>query len=64
MSFHCPKCDGQTGVYETRGELRGRKCKCCGYKFLTEEVEYDGKMLWPLKPKPDLERQRVTTGPR
>lgn len=51
MSFHCPKCDGKTGVTETRAELRARRCKSCGYKFLTEEAEYEGKMLWPNKVK-------------
>lgn len=49
MSFHCPQCDGLTGVVETRAELRSRRCKSCGYKFVTEEVEYDGPMLWPKK---------------
>lgn len=51
MSFHCPKCDGKTGIVETRAELRRRRCKVCGYSFRTEEVEYDGTMIYPSKKK-------------
>lgn len=51
MSFCCPKCDGKTGVIETRAELRSRRCKSCGHKFITEEVEYDGPMFYPSKAK-------------
>lgn len=49
MSFHCPQCDGLTGVIETRAELRQRRCKSCGHRFFTEEVEYDGPVARPAK---------------
>lgn len=53
MSFHCPKCDGKTRVYETRVELRRRQCVACGHQFATEEIEYDGQ--WSYR-----ERKRLT----
>lgn len=41
--FYCPKCDGPTGVVETRAEIRSRKCRQCGLAFKTEEVELETK---------------------
>lgn len=33
----CIACQGPTKVYDTRGSFRGRECKDCGRRFLTEE---------------------------
>lgn len=43
----CPKCDGKTQVIDSRKISvdtihRRRRCKACGYRFSTEEMEVDG----------------------
>jgi hypothetical protein len=55
--FRCEKCDGMTGVLETREEIRRRRCKGCGEAFFTEEIlctDYP-KIAWSVKRK-NLER--------
>jgi len=44
MSYYCeaPNCDGETGVMQTTGTYRRRKCRTCGYLFITEEGSYEG----------------------
>ncbi len=43
--MECPECGGKTVVVESREFLgavyRRRKCKKCGFRFQTEEIEMD-----------------------
>ena len=43
----CPVCGGATKVVDSRPEVdnvhRRRKCKECGYRFSTVEIEVDVK---------------------
>jgi hypothetical protein len=41
MAFYCVSetCDGLTGVQQTAGNMRRRKCRVCKKKFVTEEIE-------------------------
>ena len=45
MTINCPKCGGDSGVFNTRGDgiitFRSRFCKCCGYTFKTFETVGD-----------------------
>jgi hypothetical protein len=47
----CPKCDGDTGVLDTRPRMqnkqlrRRRKCLSCGHRFSTYEVAAED-MQW------------------
>jgi transcriptional repressor NrdR len=47
----CPKCDGDTGVIDTRpykdGVRRRRECQECGYRYST--VEYSVEYLDALR---------------
>lgn len=56
MSFHCPRCDGLSGVAETRGQIRERFCKSCNYVFLTKEVECDESVKLPLRQRTEYNR--------
>lgn len=48
--FPCPKCDGRTGVRDSRqvfdGIRRRRRCLTCEYRFTTWES-------WDMKPNKD-----------
>lgn len=73
MAFHCPRCDGRTGVYSTIAEVRLRKCRSCGHAFRTEEIELDipihhkPRKAKPCPPHPSKNpppKSPSTSGPR
>lgn len=62
----CPRCNGKTGVVETRHPspdeiLRERVCKSCGYIFHTMEfeVEFDDKFMrhWQRSARPTTRKK-------
>ena len=62
--MNCPKCEGQTGVLDSRPECdcvrRRRRCLVCGYRFSTIELEEDMKLMRPKKKRLVIEYDPMT----
>lgn len=45
ITIRCPKCNGETTVFNSRGNgyirMRDRQCKACGFTFMTKEEIID-----------------------